>query len=910
MLKTLKIDHFKLKIFLFLLVSLILNLKSAPLAPAYASNFTTSYLRLSTQQANSPLSGTVCTQPSSPGVGIENSIEVIFPSDFTVSTNIANWTTSTTNLPNGATVWPGISANANAVSGKTVSFSSSDLTANVLYCFNFSAASSTTGSVGNDKTGTITTKNSANGTLDTTTYALSIVNNNQISVTASVNSPIDTLPISLISQTSGSQFSQDSTITYKITYGSTNSVSVPLIIQAQWSEGTVGNSPSPSVKIINYVIGSATNAYGSAPAVVDSINRTITWTISSFPANLQNQTVTFNLKTTSNYTGSSKVSFTISARSISGSTVTPDQNVNQTYLYSQSVSTSIPIPTASPETQTPLSFLNIAVNSISQSETQISVTTNQAATLILNYGTNPSSLTEAVSSLAPRTENLLILSNLEPAKQYYFKVVAKSPTGKTHYSDIFTFATATVSTAPTVNSQSLIITSQNVVLLNPETRTSLSGSAKTTIVIPTSTVFEINFSLSQSTQIKSIRAIILNSRVLGASTTEKNANSNYVDLIETKPGVYTGRVLSKPDPGNYELYAKIIDFSGNISLQKIANVVIVPNFKVLEKGTNKPIEKARIFLYIYIPTTKIYEEISPEILPIDNPSFSDPNGIVNIVLPRGVYKANISAIGYDPQSVNFEIGTGYGGFPTVFLNPQPFSIKNLITYLYSSFIDALSLHAEYFRSVAKSNNLFNVLTLMGWGFFVLVAYLSFSARTHIAISAIPYFLIKKLQLLSPWHKSSVFILKFVDEKTKIPVSKAIVSILNPVTGAVLAHSKTDKMGHAYFRKPDLEKFRIFVIKKGYVSTNFDFLVENINQSGSTLDIKRDENYVKPLYEIFFAYLEGLGGILLEFILVFTLIMEGFFVFTFGFIKIAPFLFISSVNVILLFAYVYKPSVPK
>jgi hypothetical protein len=56
-----------------------------------------------------------------------------------------------------------------------------------LYCFNFTGTSTlTTGTAGNNQTGTITSRATGPATIDTSTYALSIVSNDQIVVTAVV----------------------------------------------------------------------------------------------------------------------------------------------------------------------------------------------------------------------------------------------------------------------------------------------------------------------------------------------------------------------------------------------------------------------------------------------------------------------------------------------------------------------------------------------------------------------------------------------------------------------------------------------------------------------------------------------------------------------------------------------------
>lgn len=152
--------------------------------PAKAGNFEQVYIRLDRLAASTTTGGTVCAQADT--VATEVDVQVVFPTGFTVNTTASNWTVTTTNLPSGATAWPGIGT-ATAVSGQTVTFPSTDLTVSTLYCFNFSGTSTlTNATAGNDKTGTVTTRATGPTTIDSSGYALSIVSNDQIVVTATV----------------------------------------------------------------------------------------------------------------------------------------------------------------------------------------------------------------------------------------------------------------------------------------------------------------------------------------------------------------------------------------------------------------------------------------------------------------------------------------------------------------------------------------------------------------------------------------------------------------------------------------------------------------------------------------------------------------------------------------------------
>jgi len=911
---------------ILLVLSVILILVFSIYKPNSANaDFANAYLRLNFQTPNSVLSGTVCAQPSSAGAGVESSVAVTFPDNFTISTNINNWKTNVSRLPSGATAWTGVSTNAANVSRQTVTFTRSDLTLDTLYCFNFTSTSSTTGTAGNDLTGTITTKNASNTTIDSTTYAISIPDSNQISVTASIDPQVSDLPIAIEALTPGAQFPQDTTLSYKITYGLNTIGSMPLTIQAQWSQGTINGSPTPSVDILNYVVGSATDAYGSTPPVIDSVNRTITWIISSVPGETTDQTVTFNLKTNNSYTGENNVSFDISARAISGGTTTPDQSVTQNYLYNaptptpsanpttttstttettSTTATSTPTPTPAPSA---LSISGVSITEISKSDAQVSILTNNSATVTIDYGTSINSLGKKVQTISPQTANLVTLNDLTPDTEYYFRITTEDSNGNIVKSDIFTFRTAVISESPAANPQSLVVTSQNNVLVNPTTPIG-AGEIKNGIVVPVSSIFEVQFSLNKNVSVKSVRAIVRNKKVLGVNTFDTmDASSNLVDLVETSPGVYTGKLKSLPTPGFYEIYVRISDFNGNISEQKLADLIVNQRLSVFEKGTKNPVENARILLYLYNEKTRIYDVISPDILPIPNPSFSLPNGTLDLVLPIGKYKADVSAIGYDSQTLGFAITTNVNSYPQIYLIKQPFSIMNSVNYYTNIFLDTLTASQNYLRNQADSNRLFNLLTGIALLCFVFIVFLSFSAKTHISLLFLPYFFIYKLKLMFEKTKTSVIVGKITKKGTGNPVSKANVYLIDGKLNKIIAHAKTDKLGDFYFDKPEIAGFKISVMKKGFISGPFfEFQNERANTMPLSLNLEKDDSYIKSLFEIGFVYIESLFGIILEFLIVLSLVFEVFFIGTFGFAKIAPYLILTTINFILLFLFLYKP----
>lgn len=153
-----------------------------------APPFTQAFVRLDRMASGLATGGTICATPAT--VATEADFEITFPTqvgtDFTVNATPGNWTVTTSNLPSTGTAWPGIGT-ATAVSGKTVTFPSGDLTVGTQYCFNFAAVNTlTNGSSGNSLVGTMHSRTGAAAVIDETNYAVAIVTNDQIVVSAVV----------------------------------------------------------------------------------------------------------------------------------------------------------------------------------------------------------------------------------------------------------------------------------------------------------------------------------------------------------------------------------------------------------------------------------------------------------------------------------------------------------------------------------------------------------------------------------------------------------------------------------------------------------------------------------------------------------------------------------------------------
>lgn len=168
-------------------IGAILVALAAPLLfpePAQAAGLQQAYVRLDRLADGATTGGMVCAKSAT--TAVETTVKVTFPSGFATVDTAANWTVTTTNIPADATAWIGIGT-ASAASGQDVTFPSGDMVVGTLYCFNFSGTSTlTNASAGNNLVGSITTQSAGPTAVDTSNFALSIVTNDQIVVSAVV----------------------------------------------------------------------------------------------------------------------------------------------------------------------------------------------------------------------------------------------------------------------------------------------------------------------------------------------------------------------------------------------------------------------------------------------------------------------------------------------------------------------------------------------------------------------------------------------------------------------------------------------------------------------------------------------------------------------------------------------------
>ena len=857
--------------------------------------------------------GLVCATPES--TGIETQIQIVFPTGFTVNPTASNWTVTTTNLPTGSVALPGIDT-ASAVEGQIVTFPSNDLSTGTEYCFNFSSSSTlTTPSSTGGYVGILRTMNASNQVVDYHAFGISIVTNDSINVTAMVAAnPTDFNASLALTDPLNGTFSQNTTLTYTLTYGNKLTYPADITVEASWEMGTISGNSTPTVEVLDYVIGSASNAYNSVPPVIDSVNRKIDWTISAIPGSTMNKTVSFKLKTNDSYTGSLPVTFSIQGRTYGPGTVTPDSSVTSQYSYvapitptptpgptssssssgsgASATSTPTPTPTKAPSGIQKPAINDIQLRTVSSSDAAILISTNKNTEVKISYGTSINSLTKSTSQNIFATQHLITLSGLTPATRYYYKVTVTDSDGNSTISDLYVLDTAIPSIPPQILSNSLILTSNDVVLTDP-----LRASAKSPVVIiPTNTPYSFKFTVSGYDKIKSIKAIVRNDNVLGLASFQAYASNDFVEITEIAPGEYIGKLQSKLQTGTYRLVIQIQDFNGNITEENLSTIHTVKPFGVINALTKEPIERAKVTFSFFNTRLKIYEKLSSDITPVKNPNYSDVDGTVATVLPSGKYRAEITAIGYEDNTVDFEIRSSSPNYPTVELKPLPFSVMTYVRYTTSTASDILSLLRDYIHTLRKSIRFFDFIAFTVIFLLVFLTAVLASRRFSVPLLRLPNFCLYFLGRLfrKKPHTYPVHGKVTTPDGSIIPGATLYFALPN---GKIITHTATNSDGEFFTSIREAATIKITISKKGFKSSAFPLGKDKLDSKIEVelVPIKRPAGFG---FEVLSWYASYITGTLFEATLVLSLLTELLFSLEFGILKVAPFALISLINIFL------------
>jgi hypothetical protein len=895
---------------LFLISGILTPLLIQSIPRAYAGSFLQTTVRLDRQKANTPTGGTVCVQTPAADNGTESTVQLTFPSDFTLNSTASNYTATTSDLLPGATAWPGIDT-ATSVSGKTVTFPSSGLAPNSLYCFRFSGTNTvTTGAIGAG-IGTVETRSGGGSTIDSHAYAVTIRSQDQITVSATIPTDPQDFTADLSMANAGFTFPQNTEINYFLYYNSVYPYSHQIDVVAEWSRGTIEGSGVPTVDILQYVSASATNAYNNTPPVIDIVNRTIRWTITAFPANSSRQLVRFSLKTTNTYTASNQVSFRVAARTEGVGTSSAENDITAYYKHSSFLTptptttqppsqdqqtTSQPTPTVSRER--PI-IENITMRTIAHDQARIISNTSTPTSASIRYGTSIGNLNQRIVNAERKRTQDIVLTDLNPDTRYYFRITATDEFSQQISSDIYTFSTAISAESPTLKQNSLLLISSNLVIYSAENSTDQNTS--NVIILPRRTPVQLRFGIDDPELVESIRVIARPRNTLGVTSALADTTDASVELFEVQEGIFTGSLATNLRAGYYSFVTRLNDYNGNVSENPLLHARIVDPIRVVSSDTSEPIESARVLLSRLHPKTRLFEILSSDMLPISNPAYTTPSGETEVILPEGHYRAEVSAIGYKRTTIDFTIGIGKAEvYPLIRLEKEPLTPQTIFLGYFETARDIFDDLTTFLQDIAQSNRFFDLLAALVLILFCALSVLAFSARSGVALISLPHYLLyHSLHLLHPMKPTGIFSGRIIDDNQK-PLAQTAVYLYHKTSQHVLSHTMTRSDGSFTFRQLHTGSYTITAMKDGYIAVKrriadpIEPIVLTMNTSESII--------TKAKQSVTFDFTQ-LWNATFEFLLMLTILLQLLHSLTYGFARSLPFMVLALLNIWLWLIYV-------
>lgn len=477
-----------------------------------------------------------------------------------------------------------------------------------------------------------------------------------VSIQGTVPPKSDAFSLSLSSSTTGT-LSQEETITYTVSYGTTGSAT-PVTLQVQWYLGTIEGAPSATVEVVRYEVGSATPAYGAAPAVVDLNARTITWNIDSLPASVGTQTVSFRLKTTSEYTGSRSVTIPVHAR-ITSPVALSDRSSEGRYLYTPPTETATPTPapTSTPlvalTTSTQPVIVSLSITEISPQSAHVTYITDTPATMSVAYGTQIDRLDRVLTETQSARSHRLVLPDLHANTRYYFQIFSIVNGIRTPISDVFTLDTATQT--PSSDEAPILMTAAQSWGVSFSQLASEASVGKAELISLSDSVLDLQFSIPKGITLKSAVVIVRPPNVLGWHSDESEEfQSATTQATQIGNRIYVGKVKLPAISGKYEVVLHTEDTNGNIKESILGAVHVIQPLRMFDES-GLALQNARILLSRYNEQTKRFEVLPNTATSVKNPIFSDPHGEAPFAALPGRYSAAVSLDGYRDAEFEFVI---------------------------------------------------------------------------------------------------------------------------------------------------------------------------------------------------------------------------------------------------------------
>jgi hypothetical protein len=317
--------------------------------------------------------------------------------------------------------------------------------------------------------------------------------------------------------------------------------------------------------------------------------------------------------------------------------------------------------------------------------------------------------------------------------------------------------------------------------------------------------------------------------------------------------------------------------------------------RIYSEKNGKGLENARVDLSIYNPTQKIYQPVSPEVVPIPNPSYSDSQGLVNLVLPNGSYQAEISLVRFEKKIVKFTIGPyDTDGYPAVALSSRPFALLETLKYYFGIVFDLRAYTALYATTLSGSGRVYDLLNVFA---FLLMGTTVITIFFRTLWSLYVHFLYPRYKKLINSHVNLIQA-RVLDIKSQNPIAHVHVYLIDLAKDKIISKGRTNRFGYVTFHMPQPKSFRLSVLKSGYETEGFYDYKKGMLHSITTLWMKQYKNSHDSSRILIKALFQNASVFIFELSLLILLILEFLFIRSYGILLMRPILIVTILTLLL------------
>ena len=735
-----------------------------------------------------------------------------------------------------------------------------------------------------------------------------------VNITASIKpKPTDIeLSITTSSPANGTNFIEEEEVTVTVTYRSLIPEAQSLLLEANWPQGRINNSPTNLTDALEYVAGSATTSEGGTVPVIDLQNNTVTWDINSVVGTANSKSVSFKLVVDADLNTNDRIYNDLVLAGTFGGVILSDQTTTITIQGEVAGPTSTPGPgpsaTTTPATPTPLlaitplTLQNVSLVQVTNNSVILEFNTTPATTYTLSYGKTVNKLTQKIKGLTATTLHQVTISPLENNTQYYFQIRLQDNKSRSLVSDLYTFTTASEAKHFVVSEKQSSVMWQQLILATGKVQN---------VILPKEILTTINVNVQNPGTIEKVVAKFESSKVLGIFFPKERGPTKETTLTQILPGIFYGVLFSPEELGEYQITLQISDIYGGYYSQALPYSIYVSKpLYVYNEHNQQPVEKAKIKIFKYDAHTKLFQPFEES---LGLPQYTDAQGQLNLSLPTGQYLLEVSAAGYHPlKNIHYELNAETQGYPQIGITTSNRLIDRL-AYYQEAITDLAHYSYKVSDTLSLSRRAYSSLLKISQAILIVVGFLLLSLRLHIGLLGLPLFF---------WEWLTHFIrrlLKIEERRARFRIfetnnqHKAIPGVrvhIHDSNNQTVLKTKSNVLGEFFIPKSKINKndfpLTIVFYKKHYIAYSVKINQDTfMSQEEIKLRMEKEEIKFDTVFRSLDLFKEFALVIVSDTFVFLTVIVSVLIVKNYGFWANWPFLFSAFFMMIFWALYVKK-----